>query len=90
MEQKVITLRVPAEDADRISREAADHGLSTNAYIHQTVMADVEKDVQRFAAPTKRLLDALNADPAARAAFDELDAAIDPKPRKAHTDEAAA
>ncbi|MFR9675746.1 toxin-antitoxin system HicB family antitoxin [Streptomyces sp. TR02-1] len=83
METKPITLRVPADDADRITREAAEHGLSVNAYVHQTVMADVNKDIARFIAPLRGYAAALNADPSASAAFDELDSRIDPKPRTA-------
>jgi hypothetical protein len=90
MEQKVITLRVPVEDADRIAREAAEYGLSVNAYVHQAVMADVDKDIQRFAAPTRGFLADMNSDPAVSAALDELEAKIDPKPRTGNSGQAAA
>ncbi|KRV48346.1 hypothetical protein AQ490_25375 [Wenjunlia vitaminophila] len=81
MEQKSLTLRVPKDDAERISRRAAELGLSVNAYMHQTVMADVNQEVARFAAPTREILDWLGGDPEAADVLDRLNADIDPRPK---------
>ncbi|MER6116184.1 toxin-antitoxin system HicB family antitoxin [Streptomyces sp. NPDC001743] len=77
---KSMTLRVPDEDAARISRRAADLGLSVNAYLHQTVMAEVNHDVDRFAAPTKAVLEWLEADAKAAEILGPLSAKIDRPP----------
>lgn len=83
-----MSVRFPTDDANRIAREAAHHNLSVNAYIHRTVMAEINKEAERFAAPTRRFLDDIQADPEARARFAALDARIDPKPLHADQDAA--
>ena len=74
-----MTLRVPVGDAERISRRAAELGLSVNAYLHQTVMADVNQDVARFAAPTREVVDWLNSDNEAADILGRLNSMIDPR-----------
>lgn len=78
---KSMTLRVPDEDASRISRRAADLGLSVNSYLHQTVMAEVNHDVDRFAAPTREVLAWLESDTEANEILGPLSARIDRRPQ---------
>ncbi|MEU6406184.1 hypothetical protein [Streptomyces sp. NPDC046985] len=78
---KSMTLRVPDEDASRISRRAADLGLSVNSYLHQTVMAEVNRDVARFAAPTRGVLEWLEADTQANEILGPLSSRIDRHPQ---------
>ncbi|MFF3786253.1 hypothetical protein [Streptomyces sp. NPDC001933] len=78
---KSMTLRVPDEDATRISRRAADLGLSVNSYLHRTVMAEVNRDVDRFAAPTSRVLEWLASDTDAVEILGPLSAKIDRRSR---------
>jgi hypothetical protein len=79
MEQKSMTLRVPVGDAERISKRAAELGLSINTYLHQTVMADVNQDVARFAAPTREIVEWLNNDAEAVGVLGRLNSRIDPR-----------
>jgi hypothetical protein len=84
---KSMTLRVPEGDAERISRRAAELGLSVNTYLHTTVMAEVNRDVTRFAAPTREVLEWLETDSEALGILGPLNAKID---RRRPSREAAA